>query len=53
MRAAVPFTARGADVDERGIEAEMYGAAPDQIALALALAKAMAAEVTVKDKVLV
>jgi septum formation protein len=40
--AGVPFTARAADVDERGIEAEMYGAAPDQIALALARAKALA-----------
>lgn len=40
--AGVPFTARAADVDERGIEAEMYGAAPEQIALALARAKALA-----------
>lgn len=40
--AGVPFSARAADVDERGIEAEMYGAAPDQIALALARAKALA-----------
>jgi len=40
--AGVPFTARAADVDERGIEAEMYGAAPDQVALALARAKALA-----------
>jgi len=40
--AGVPFTARAADVDELGIEAEMYGAAPEQIALALARAKALA-----------
>lgn len=40
--AGVPFTVRAADVDERGIEAEMYGSAPDQIALALARAKALA-----------
>ena len=40
--AGVLFTARAADVDERGIEAEMYGAAPDQVALALARAKALA-----------
>lgn len=40
--AGVRFTARAADVDERGIEAEMHGAAPDQVALALARAKALA-----------
>ncbi|MFZ5745294.1 MAG: Maf family protein [Pseudomonadota bacterium] len=47
--AGVPFTARAADVDERGIEAEMYGAAPDQIALALARAKALAVAQTAPD----
>jgi septum formation protein len=40
--AGVPFAARAAAVDERGIEAEMYGAAPEQVALALARAKALA-----------
>lgn len=40
--AGVIFTARAADVDERGIEAEMAGAAPEQIALILARAKALA-----------
>jgi septum formation protein len=40
--AGVPFTARPADVDERGIEAELQGAAPEQVALALARAKALA-----------
>jgi septum formation protein len=40
--AGVPFTTRPADVDERGIEAELQGAAPEQVALALARAKALA-----------
>ena len=38
----VPFDTIAADVDERAIEAEMQGARPDQIALALAEAKALA-----------
>ena len=43
LRAAdVPFEAIAADVDERAIEAEMQGARPDQIALALAEAKSLA-----------
>ncbi|MEY4238189.1 MAG: hypothetical protein RL339_790 [Pseudomonadota bacterium] len=40
--AGVPFTARPAAVDERAIEAEMGGAAPGEVALALARAKALA-----------
>ena len=40
--AGVTFMAHAADVDERGIEAEMAGAAPEQIALTLARAKALA-----------
>ncbi|UOR16155.1 Maf family protein [Qipengyuania aquimaris] len=42
--AGVPFEARGADVDERGLEAEMEGAEPAEIAQALAAAKAAAVE---------
>ena len=38
--ADIPFEARAADVQERAIEAEMEGARPDQVALALAEAKA-------------
>ena len=42
LRAAgVAFEARAADVDERALEAEMVGARPDQVALALAEAKAL------------
>lgn len=40
--AGVPFTAQPADVDERAIEAEMAGAPPADVALALARAKALA-----------
>lgn len=40
--AGVPFTARPADVDERALEARLAGAAPGEIALALARAKALA-----------
>jgi septum formation protein len=40
--AGVEFTARPAAVDERAIEAEMGGAAAEEIALALARAKALA-----------
>lgn len=40
--AGVSFTTRPADVDERAIEAEMTSAAPGEIALALARAKALA-----------
>ena len=40
--AAVAFTAIPADVDERGIEASLGEANPDQVALALAEAKALA-----------
>lgn len=40
--AGVPFTACPAHVDERAIEAEMAGAAPGDVALALARAKALA-----------
>ena len=40
--AGVAFEARGADVDERGLEAEMEGAEPAEIAQALAAAKAAA-----------
>ena len=42
--AGVPFEAHGADVDERGLEAEMEGAEPAEIAQALAAAKAAAVE---------
>lgn len=42
--AGVDFEARAADVDERAIEAELAGARPDQVALALAKAKALAVE---------
>ncbi|WP_261320652.1 Maf family protein [Qipengyuania aquimaris] len=42
--AGVPFEACGADVDERGLEAEMEGAEPTEIAQALAAAKAAAVE---------
>ncbi len=48
--AGVQFEARAADLDERAIEAEMAGARPDQIALALAEAKALA--VTADEPVL-
>ena len=40
--AGVDFTALPAHLDERAIEAELAGAAPDRIALALAEAKALA-----------
>ena len=40
--AGVAFEARSADVDERGLEAEMEGAEPAEIAQALAAAKAAA-----------
>lgn len=40
--AGVPFTAQSADVDERAIEAGLPGAAPADVALALARAKALA-----------
>ena len=40
--AGVSFDAQPASVDERALEAEMQGARPDQIALALAEAKALA-----------
>lgn len=40
--AGVPFSARAADVDERAVEAGLAGAAPGEIALALARAKALA-----------
>ena len=42
--AGVPFAARPAAVDERAIEAAMAGAAPADIALALAKAKALAVD---------
>jgi septum formation protein len=42
--AGVPFEARPAAIDERALEAAMDGARPDQIALALAEAKALAVE---------
>lgn len=43
LRAAgVAFEARPAAVDERALEASLHGARPDQIALALAEAKALA-----------
>lgn len=48
--AGVQFEARAADLDERAIEAGMAGARPDQIALALAEAKALA--VTADEPVL-
>jgi septum formation protein len=40
--AGVAFEARPAAVDERGLEASLAGARPDQVALALAEAKALA-----------
>ncbi|WP_159868916.1 nucleoside triphosphate pyrophosphatase [Novosphingobium sp. 9U] len=40
--AGVPFTALPADVDERAIEAALADAAPGEVALALARAKALA-----------
>ena len=40
--AGVAFDAQPASVDERALEAEMEGARPDQVALALAEAKALA-----------
>ena len=40
--AGVDYTAQAADLDERAIEAEMAEAAPGEIALALAKAKALA-----------
>ena len=39
--AGVPFDAQPGSVDERALEAEMQGARPDQVALALAEAKAL------------
>lgn len=42
--AGVAFEARAADLDERAIEASLRGARPDQIALALAEAKALAVQ---------
>lgn len=42
--AGVAFEARPAPIDERALEAAMDGAAPGQVALALAEAKALAAE---------
>ena len=42
--AGVSFEARPADVDERAIEGRMTGARPDQVALALAEAKALAVD---------
>ena len=41
--AGVTFEARPAPIDERALEAAMDGAAPGQVALALAEAKALAA----------
>ncbi|WP_374407246.1 Maf family protein [Pelagerythrobacter sp.] len=40
--AGVAFEARPAAIDERALEADMQGARPDQVALALAEAKALA-----------
>lgn len=40
--AGIPFAARPAFLDERAIEASLEGAAPEEIALALAKAKALA-----------
>ncbi|WP_435419122.1 Maf family nucleotide pyrophosphatase [Parerythrobacter aurantius] len=40
--AGVPFEARAADIDERALEAAMDGADPEEIAQALAAAKAVA-----------
>lgn len=40
--AAVPFTMQPADLDERALEAAMAGAAPAEVVLALARAKALA-----------
>ena len=42
--AGVAFESRAADLDERAIEAGLRGARPDQIALALAEAKALAVQ---------
>lgn len=42
--AGVAFEARAAAIDERGLEARMAGAAPAEIALALAEAKALAVD---------
>ena len=42
--AGVPFEARPAHVDERAVEADLGGARPDQVALALAEAKALAVD---------
>ncbi len=42
--AGVAFEARPAAIDERALEASLHGARPDQIALALAEAKALAVE---------
>ncbi len=42
--AGVAFEARGADIDERALEAEMEGAEPAEVAQALAAAKAAAVE---------
>jgi septum formation protein len=42
--AGVPFTVQPADIDERALEAGMAGAAPRDVVLALAQAKALAPE---------
>jgi len=42
QQAGVPFESRPADLDERALEAQMAGAVPQDIALALAKAKALA-----------
>jgi len=42
--AGLPFEVAAADVDERALEAAMPGAAPDELALALARAKALSAK---------
>lgn len=47
--AGVAFTCRPAQVDERAIEAEMGGATPSDVALALARAKALAVSREVPD----
>ena len=41
QNAGLTFEARAADIDERRIEAGLEGAAPDEVALTLAAAKAM------------
>ncbi len=47
--AGVPFAARAADVDERALEATLSGAAPGEVALALARAKALAGAAQASD----